>query len=73
MGKSNKLVQLFVIATTAYSLYKVVSDFLATDTGQVVKERAMDYFEMAKDGLSDAMSQAEPVVKEVAKKVNENK
>ncbi len=47
--KQNKLVQLFVIATTAYSLYKVVSDFLATETGEMVKEKAVDYYDQGKE------------------------
>ncbi len=70
MKNSNKLIQLFVIATTAYSLYKAVTDFLDTETGQVVKEKATDYFEKAKDGLSDILSTVEEVQK---KTVNENK
>lgn len=53
MSKPNKLVQLFVIATTAYSLYRIVSDFLETETGKNVKATVGDYYGQAKDKLSD--------------------
>lgn len=70
MKKGNKLVQLFVIGLTAYNLYRVVSQFLETETGQAVKEKAVDYYETAKDKVSDMMSNT-PAVEEVLENVTE--
>lgn len=49
--KKSKLIHLVVIGMTAYSLYRIVSDFLETETGQVVAEKASDYYEISKDYL----------------------
>ena len=65
MKKGNKLVQLFVIGLTAYNLYRVVSQFLETETGQAVKDKAVEYYNTAKGKADEYLMDLSKVEEEV--------
>jgi hypothetical protein len=62
-GKSNKLIQFFVIATTTYSLYKLVSNFLEVDTKPTVKEKINDYVNLTKDVAKNYIKKGKKKIK----------
>lgn len=66
-----RLKQVFTIAVTAYTLYRVVSDFLETETGNSVKEKVSEYTSPIIDKMEDYYASAQEVKAKLAKKAEQ--